>query len=521
MARLSTIRRMLFSWLVAAVACTAQQTKTVQSNRQPTGGDAVQQLEVEIKELRALLADMRAETEQYRQEVRELQRALRDEASARSQGSSAATGEYPQPGAVAAPASSPMSSTSQTSAERIANLEEEFALLTGKVDDQYQTKVESASRYRVRFSGLALLNLFNNRGSVNSIDVPGYANSREVPGDDGSLGATLRQSQIGIEVFGPEHAGAHVTADLRFDFAGGFPETNNGVSFGLARLRTGTVALRWPQTSIIAGQDAPFISPLSPSSLVSLAQPDFAYAGNLWYWIPQIRVEHRLPIAERDNLRLQAGLLDPLTGELPRTQFDRAPSAGEASHSPAYALRTAWMHGSGDNPISLAAGGYFSKQDWGVGRDINSWAVTADWNVPLPWRFSAKGEFYRGKALGGLGAAAGHSILTTPILNNGQTIIRGLDVSGGWTQLKFQATPTTEFNVAYGQDNPFSRQLRAFAALGRLDPDVGTNRNEMVNVIYHPRSDLLFSLEYKHLYSNRLLDGATADRIDAAVGVLF
>jgi len=280
------------------------------------------------------------------------------------------------------------------------------------------------------------------------------------------------------------------------------------------------VALRWPQTSIIAGQDTPFISPLSPSSLVSLAQPDFAYAGNLWYWAPQIRVEHRLALTEHDNLTFQVGLLDPLTGELPSKQFDRSPSAGEVSRSPAYALRTGWSHGSEDNPLSLAAGGYFSKQDWGFGHAVNAWAATTDWNIPLLRRFAVKGEFYRGQALGGLGAAAGHSILSAA-LSNGQVIVRGLDVVGGWAQMKFQATPTTEFNIGYGEGNPFSRQLRTFAAVRRLDPDLGTNRNELVNVIYHPRSDLLFSLEYKHLTSIRLLDGATADRVDAAVGVLF
>lgn len=517
MACYSTIPlRIISCLLVGAAACAQQQPRTTQSNAE-TAGNSVRELEAEIQELRTLISDMRAETEQYRQEVRDLQRELRTEASGRGQPPAAPAGEYPQPQAptqATAPAE-----PSQSEEGRIAKLEEEFDLLTGKVVDQYQTKVESASKYRVRLSGLALLNLFDTRGSVNSIDIPGYAESRDFTSGTGSFGATFRQSQIGMEVFGPQFAGAQLTGDLHFDFAGGFPETNNGVSFGLARLRTGTIALRWPETSIIAGQDAPFISPFSPSSLVSLAQPDFAYAGNLWYWVPQIRLEHRLALTEHDHLNFQTGLFDPLTGESPAVQFDRVPTAGEASRSPAYALRTGWTHGSEDNPVSLAAGGYFSKQDWRSGQTVDAWAATADWSIPLPWRLTARGEFYRGQGLGGLGAAGGHSILTATV--SGQTVLRGLNVLGGWTQLKFQATPTTEFNVAYGTDNPFSSQLRTFAALGHLDPDLGINRDEMVNVIYHPRSDLLFSLEYKHVGANRFLDGATADRVDAAVGVLF
>jgi len=39
-------------------------------------------------------------------------------------------------------------------------------LLAAKVEDQYQSKVESASKYRVRLSGIALMNLFSNQGAV-------------------------------------------------------------------------------------------------------------------------------------------------------------------------------------------------------------------------------------------------------------------------------------------------------------------------------------------------------------------
>jgi hypothetical protein len=46
--------------------------------------------------------------------------------------------------------------------ERVASLEETSQLLNSKVDDQYQTKVESASKYRVLLSDLVLLDLLNN-----------------------------------------------------------------------------------------------------------------------------------------------------------------------------------------------------------------------------------------------------------------------------------------------------------------------------------------------------------------------
>ena len=88
-------------------------------------------------------------------------------------------------------------------------------------------------------------------------------------------------------------AGARTSAEVQLDFAGGFPATGNGVDFGIVRLQTANLRFDWEHTSIVAGQDSLFISPLSPTSFASLATPAFAFAGNLWGWTPQLRVEHR------------------------------------------------------------------------------------------------------------------------------------------------------------------------------------------------------------------------------------
>jgi hypothetical protein len=44
----------------------------------------------------------------------------------------------------------------------------------------------------------------------------------------------------------------------------------------------------------------------------------------------------------------------------------------------------------------------------------------------------------------------------------------------------------------------------------------------MGNVIYRPRSDLLFSLEYRHMVSSRLTNvRASVDNIGMGIGLLF
>ena len=207
----------------------------------------------------------------------------------------------------------------QKKGEHAASLEEEYQLLSGKVDDQYQTKVESASKYRVRLSGIVLMNLVSNQGAVDSIDLPTLAYARPAGDSGGSFGATLRQSEIGFEAFGPNVAGAKTRADLQLDLAGGFPSVPNGINSGLLRLRTATMRMDWTNTSVVVGQDAIFFSPNSPTSFASLAIPALSYAGNLWSWVPQIRVEHRVALGEESSLLFQGGILDPVSGEAPGT----------------------------------------------------------------------------------------------------------------------------------------------------------------------------------------------------------
>jgi hypothetical protein len=287
--------------------------------------------------------------------------------------------------------------------EHIAKLDEEYELLSSKVDEQHQSKVESASKYRVRLSGIVLLNLFANKGQVENQDFPTVPLAVPPGTPSGSVGATLRQSQLGLEIFGPRVAGARTSADLQMDFSGGFQNTWDGVDAGIIRLRTATMRLDWAKTSIIAGQDGLFFSPTTPTSFATLAVPALAYAGNLWNWTPQVRIEHRFTVSENSSWLVQAGILDNLNGDFPVDSNFRAPQASELSRQPAYASRAAWSHVLFGQKLTLGGGGYYGRQNYGFSRNVNAWAGMADWAVPLGRRFALTGKFYRGSALGGLG----------------------------------------------------------------------------------------------------------------------
>jgi len=540
----------VMAWTVlggAQEAANRSQTVSPDSSREP-----VRELQQQVRELQAAVAGMRSDWQQARAETAELRRELDELRAARGFQNAALTSVMATPETdnsalmtgnlqlvlrSSAAQDQPVvvekqaQQEDQKKSEHAASLDEEYQLLTGKVDDQYQTKVESASKYRMRLSGIVLMNLASNQGTVDSIDLPTIAYAR-TPGDSGgSFGATLRQSQIGFEAFGPAVAGAKTTADLQLDLAGGFPPVPNGINSGLARLRTATLRMDWADTSVVVGQDAIFFSPNSPTSFATLAIPPLTYAGNLWSWVPQIRVEHRVALGEESSVLFQAGILDPLSGETPYTppgaalgtSYYRQPGPGEASRQPAYGTRIAWTHNVFGQPLRVGIGGYYTRQDYGFGRNVDGWAGMTDVELPLGHELSLSGKFYRGKALGGLYGAFGQSVLFSGDPASTSTEVHALNSTGGWTQLKYRPVNKWEFNAAFGMDNPFASDLRYFPyPVSYGDPTLAKNQGSFVNFIYRPRSDLLFSAEYRRLKTFALDDGSNgAGHVNLMMGILF
>jgi hypothetical protein len=533
---LDSLRRaMLIALLASAASGAAQEAvKTAESSSQhPTeksASDPVQELREQVRVLQALVAEMRSDWQRSRAETAALRseiEALRPGPAPRHAMLSVALAQTTSgyPSAAQTPASenprADESDDGQPARHRVS-LEEEYELLSGKVDDQYQTKVESASKYRLRLSGIVLMNLVSNQGVVDSIDLPTLAYARQ-PGDPGgSFGATLRQSEIGFEAFGPTVAGAKTRADLQIDLAGGFPSVPNGINSGLMRLRTGTIRMDWKNTSIVAGQDGIFFSPNSPTSFASLAVPALSGAGNLWSWVPQVRAEHRFVLGETSSVLLQGGILDPVSGEVPSTGTYRQAGAGESSRQPAYASRIAWTQNLFGQSLRLGLGGFYTRQDYGYQRVLDGWAGTADIELPLGHQFSLGGKLYRGKGLGGLYGAIGRSAVFSGDPTQPDTAVRGLHSVGGWGQLKYRPANRLEFNAAFGMDNPYATDLKFFPYATYWNTSYTRNRGSFANMIYRPRSDLLFSVEYRRLTTYTISKGGnSAGHLNLMMGVLF
>ncbi|MGH9499143.1 MAG: hypothetical protein ACRD3L_08360 [Terriglobales bacterium] len=494
----------------------------------PPAGDsvsaAVHDLQQQVSELRAAVAEIRSEAAQYRAETTALRRELQAMRAQPGPGETPPANPYALAGA---PAGAPQQAAPRAVAppealpDRVAALEETTQLLNSKLDDQYQSKIESASKYRVRLSGIVLLNLFSNRGQTDNGDFPSFVTG---PNKDGNFGATLRQSEIGLEAFGPTLAGAKTSANLQADFAGGFANTWNGVDSGLFRLRIARMRMDWPKTAIVVGQDDLFVSPLTPTSFASLAVPALNYAGNLWAWTPQVRIEHRFDLSDQSHVTVQAGVLDNLASEFPSNSYFRSPGPGERSSQPAFAVRTSWTTTSLlGRPLTVGGAGYYSRQSWPFDHYSDGWAGMVDWEIPILPRLSWSGEFYRGRAIGGIGGGISRSVIFEGNPTLPYTAIRGLDSIGGWSQLKFKASSRLEFNAAFGLDNPTSAEVRAgSASQAYLGPLLVQNRGGLVNFIFRPRSSLLFSTEYRYLQSFPVASFSNdADQFNIMMGVLF
>src|SRR5258707_9050293 len=76
--------------------------------------------------------------------------------------------------------------------------QDDWDLLNARVEEQRQTKVESGSKFRLKLSGIALFNAFDNTGNVDNLDLPAIAVPKRAGFPEGGLGASLRQSIIGL-----------------------------------------------------------------------------------------------------------------------------------------------------------------------------------------------------------------------------------------------------------------------------------------------------------------------------------
>jgi len=481
--------------------------------------DADQQaLAQKVQQLTDAMARTQTQLEESQRQLEEMRRQLDALRLQMQQGASAVATTQPAP-----PTNAP-----STSSSAIDDLRERQAMQEAQIATHEQTKVESASKYAVKISGLLLLNGFANGGAV---DMPATPTST-LPGG-GTTGASVRQTILGFDARGPHLFGAQSSADLRVDFDGTPASTTASSTYDnsnatLLRLRTAHVRLQWDHTEAYFSLDRPIVNPDSPSSLTAVAEPALAWSGNLFSWNPQLGITHDIDLLGSHALRLEAALIDP--GDAPASaavvtsgSATTQPSAAESSRYPGLEARVALLGSRTDNDSNhIGVGGYFSSHLTSIGRSFDAWAGTLDARVHLPLKLEMTGSFYRGLGLGGLGGD-GYKDFAYSEKSDGSYYFRALNDVGGWAELKRRFGQRFETNAALGIDNVFANDLRRYAYTGApLYLDIARNRTFTGNVIYSPTAYLLFSVEYRRLNSWQLSAPSAGTNVTGlAVGYKF
>ena len=471
---------------------------------------AAESTEQKVQRLSAAVEQVEAQMDAYQKTLHDLQRQLLDVQQQLSSDKAASP-----------PTQVPRTAdtTSQT-ASALEEIRERLGVAESQIATQDQEKVETESKYPLKVSGLVLLNSFVNTRAVDAPVDPTYA----LPGG-GSTGLSVRQTVLGLDARGPHLFGATSSADVRVDFfAGGSqPSYANG---GILRLRTAHARLTWKDTEAFFALDRPLFSPNTPTSLVAVAQPLFAWSGNLWTWNPQVGISHQIGLSSSTRLKLEAGLIDVANPQLPgTTPTNTTVSSAERSRWPGTEARIALGRGDDLTGPEFGVGGYFSPHENSANERFDAWAGTMDLRLPLPRHFQLTASAYRGQALGGLGA--GGYVDYVPTYVGTTEYARALDDVGGWAQLKSKWGERLEFNGGYGIDNPFAGEVHALAELYEYDrpstyPGLLRNRSAFGNVIYSPSTYLLFSLEYRQLWTNYASGSpSSSDAIGIGAGYRF
>jgi hypothetical protein len=464
-------------------------------------------LEQKVERLAAAVARTQSQVETYQNQLQDLKRQLAElqQQLAAGKAASAAT-KTEKPSANA--------SSSSSSIDEIA---ERQALQEAQIATHEQSKVETESKYPLKVSGLVLFNGYANTHQVDISANPTYALA-----GGGSTGLSLRQTALGFDARGPHLFGASSHADARVDFFANGSQSSYAAA-GLLRLRTAHAGLKWQNTEAFIAQDHSLLAPNTPSSLIAVSQPEFSWSGNLWTWNPQIGVSHQLGLTPASHLILQAGLIDTADPLLPAAPPNPSTiSRAERSRWPGTEARIAAGWGDPDSGPEIGVSGYFSPHETATNMRFHAWAGAMDLRLPMTTHFAFIANAYRGAGLGGLGG--GGYVDYVYLYAGTREIARALDDIGGWVQLKSRIGERLEFNTGYGIDNPFAAQIHASTSIPEYATYYGLarNRSSFGNVIYSPSAYLLFSLEYRRLWTNFATGPTnTSDVIGIGAGYRF
>lgn len=387
-------------------------------------------------------------------------------------------------------------------AARLSRAEANIALLRQQLATEASTQLRLRSRLQLELHARLLTNLFRTSAASNNSEVPMFGQAPSAASDKfgsaggGALGLSVRQTTMGASVSVDSVVGATFTADFELDFFGGFA-ADGAPLFPPPRLRTARGFLHWPHAELMVGADTPLISDLDPVGVAALGIPNFVAAGNLWNWLPQVRLTRELGLLRaRDHtvsLALQVALISPFTGDRHVAEtagVDAGVRAGRPSIQGRMRARWGLEHEPttsqhiGDRGGEVGVGGHRGWLRIDGDSLTSSWAVSADARLGLSHGFELRGEAYRGRILRGLGGGGIGQNFAPAV--SGASVGDPLTDTAGWLQLNAQLRTTLIAGTGCGTDRVHNGK-----------PVRQRNSACAVHVEWRPASPLLLGIEYR------------------------
>ena len=366
-----------------------------------------------------------------------------------------------------------------------------------RIEEQAQSKVEASQKFPIRLTGMALFNAFADSQQSGGTDYPVVA----APTGPGHAGATVRQSILGLEYRGPKTFwGGTVHGSVYMDFFSGTPPLNQTM-----RLRTGSIEVDWATRSVMAGIEKPIFNPREPSSLAQVGVSPLTGAGNLWLWLPQVRVEQDVAFASQTGMRAQLGAVQ--TREVGAYAGSMQTGIVEAMR-PGLEGRIEFYHKFDDERRVEVAPGFHVSTTHVSGFSVPSQVVSFDWFVnPLRW-IEFTGAYYHGQNLAFLGTGYRQGFGLYP------TEAEAVHSQGGWGQFTFHLLPRLDLHVLSGQQDDRNSDLVA--------GNIGKNLFFGGNLYFRIAPNVILSPEISQVRTVYLGQGTRLNNhYDLALGYLF
>ncbi|SPE37809.1 conserved exported hypothetical protein [Candidatus Sulfopaludibacter sp. SbA3] len=376
--------------------------------------------------------------------------------------------------------------------------EERLDIQQQRIEEQAQTKVEASQKFPIRLTGMALFNTFLDSRQNGGVDYPTVA----FPTGPGRAGATFRQTIVGLEFHGPQTFwGGTVRGSVFMDFASGASTLSQTM-----RLRTGSIELDWKTRNILVGVEKPIFNPREPSSLAQVAVSPLTGVGNLWLWVPQVRLEQDVAFGPRAGLRARMGVVE--TREVGPYETTQLPPGVEAARPALEGRYELFYNLDSDRRLEIAPG-FHTSTTHASGFSIPSNLFSLDW-LFIPWRaVEFTGAFFNGENVANLGTGA---------INEGYAVYKNrawsIDCLGLWGQFTVHAAPRLDVHAFTGRQNYGVRYLST--------GDVSRNAMFGANLFYRIAPNVLLGPEFSQLRSIYIGQGVRINNhYDFALAYLF